>query len=69
MSRLARDWEILEKAQQMLSKAADINELRILQSVVFPLVHGMSIQETAQAKGRSPRWVTSARNNNIIFYC
>ena len=65
MARLARGREILDKAQQMLSMATDINELRILQAVVFPLVHGMSTQETAKATGRSPRWVTGARNKFI----
>ena len=65
MARLARGQEVLEQAQLLLTKARDINELRILQAVVFPLVNGMSTLETAKAIGRSPRWVTSARNKFI----
>jgi transposase len=40
-------------------------ELRILQAVIFPLEHGMTIQETARAIGRSTRWVSMARNKYI----
>jgi len=62
MARPAGGKEVLEKAQQLLSKATDANDIRILQAVVFPLANGMSTVETARAVGRSPRWVTSARN-------
>jgi transposase len=65
MARLARGKEVLEKAQQLLAQAKDTDELRILQAVVFPLANGMSTQETARAIGRSPRWVTQARNEFI----
>jgi len=65
MARPARGQEVLEQAQLLLTKATDIDELRILQAVVFPLANGMSTQETAKAIGRSPRWVTSARNEFI----
>jgi transposase len=65
MARPARGKEILDKARQLLTKVKDANEIRILQAVVFPLVNGMSTQETARAIGRSPRWVTSARNEFI----
>ena len=33
--------------------------------MVLPLANGMSTQATAQAIGRSPRWVTSARNEFV----
>ena len=62
MARPARGHEILEKARQLLAKVTDADELRTLQAVVFPLANGMSTLETAKAIGRSPRWVTSARN-------
>jgi transposase len=65
MARLPRGKEILPKARQQLAKTNDANELRVLQAVVFPLLNGMSIQETAFAVGRSPRWVTMARNGYI----
>jgi transposase len=62
MARPARGQEVLEKALGLLAKATEVDELRTLQAVVFPLVHGMSTQEAAKAIGKSPRWVTSARN-------
>jgi transposase len=65
MARSPRGQEVLPKARQQLTKTNDVNELRVLQAVVFPLVNGMSIQETALAVGRSPRWVTLARNGYI----
>ena len=65
MARLARGKEVLEKAQQLLAQAKDVDELRTLQAVVFPLANGMSTQETARAIGRSPRWVTQARNEFV----
>jgi len=65
MARPARGKEVLEKAQRLLAQTKDADELRILQAVVFPLVNGMSTQETARALGRSPRWVTSARNEFV----
>ena len=65
MARPPRGQEVLEKAQELLAKATKADELRILQAVVFPLANGMSTQETARAIGRSPRWVTSARNEFI----
>jgi transposase len=65
MARPPRGQEILEKAQKLLAKATKADELRTLQAVVFPLANGMSTQETARAIGRSPRWVTSARNEFI----
>jgi len=65
MARPARGQEVLHKAQELLAKTKNIDELRILQAVVFPLAHGMSTQETARAIGRSSRWVTGARNKFI----
>jgi len=62
MARPARGQDVLEMAQGLLAKATEADELRTLQAVVFPLAYGMSTQETARAIGRSPRWITSARN-------
>ena len=65
MARLPRGQEVAKKAQELLAKVTKADDLRTLQAVVFPLVNGMSTQETAEATGRSPRWVTSARNEFI----
>ena len=65
MARPARGQEIVGNAQALLAKVTKADELRTLQAVVFPLVNGMSTQETAQAIGRSSRWVTSVRNEFI----
>jgi len=65
MARLPRGGDLLEKAQGMLAEAKDANELRRLQAVALPLAHGMSIEETAAAIGRSPRWATDARGKFI----
>jgi len=65
MARLARGEETLEKARELLAKVTKADELRAIQALMFPLVNRMSIQETARAVGRSPRWVTNARNEFI----
>ena len=65
MARPARGEDVLKMAEDLLAKATKADELRTLQAVVFPLANGMSIQETAQAIGRSPRWTTKARNEFI----
>lgn len=65
MARPPRGRAILSTAQQQLAKTNDAKELRVLQAVIFPLVNEMSTQETALAVGRSPRWVTMARNEYI----
>jgi len=62
MGRPARGEEFLEKAEKLLAKVTKADELRVVMAVILPLVNGMSILETARAIGRSPRWVTSARN-------
>jgi transposase len=65
MARPARGKEVLEKARQLLAQTKDASEIRILQAVIFPLANAMNTQATARAIGRSPRWVTSARNEFI----
>jgi transposase len=65
MARLPRGQEVLEKAETLMSKVKDIDELRMLQAVVFPLANGMSIEETAKAIGRGVVWTVTARNKFI----
>jgi len=62
MARPVGGWEVLEMAQGLLPLVKEADSLRILQAVIFPLANKMSIEETAQALGRSPRWTTQARN-------
>ena len=65
MARFPSGQEILPQAQQELAKTKDAAKIRILQAVIFPLANGMSIQETAEAVGRSSSWVNVARNKYI----
>jgi transposase len=65
MARPPRGEEVISLAQERLTKANDVHELRILQAVLLPLVYGLSTQQTASVVGRSPRWVTAARNHYI----
>lgn len=62
MSRTAQGWNVLEKAQTQIAKAIDADELRTYQAVILPLANGMTTREAAAAIGRSPRWLTKARN-------
>ena len=62
MARLARGAEVLEMAQEMILRAKTIEELRQAQAVVLPLVHGLSLADTARAIGRSTGWVCQLRN-------
>jgi transposase len=65
MARIPRGKEVLTLAQQQLAKVSDANEMRILLAVVLPLLYSLSTQKTALVVGRSPRWVTGARNSYI----
>ena len=51
MARKVRGEEILARAKESLKKAKTVNDLRKAQAVVFPLEHGMSLKETAEAIG------------------
>ena len=46
----------IEVAQMALSQATTIDELRQAQAVFLPLVHGLSLEQTAQALGVSLGW-------------
>ena len=62
MARPVRGAEVLEMAQEMILRAKTIGELRQAQAVVLPLAHGLSLQETARAIGRSVVWTCRLRN-------
>jgi len=66
MARKAKGWEVLEKAKEMMIKARTANELRICQSVIFPLECGMSTEQTAACVGRSISWTTRNRQAFIV---
>jgi len=54
--------DVLEMAQEMILRAKTIGELRQAQAVVLPLAHGLSLDETAKAIGRSVAWTCRLRN-------
>lgn len=62
MARPARGADVLEMAQEMILRAETIEELRQAQAVVLPLAHGLSLEETAKAIGRSVAWTCRLRN-------
>ena len=53
MARPAGGSEHIEAARKLLKTARTADELRLAQSVLLPLVLGLSIEQTAQAIGRS----------------
>lgn len=62
MARPARGVEVLEMAREMLARAETIEQLRQAQAVVLPLDYGLSLEDTAQAIGRSRAWTCRLRN-------
>jgi transposase len=62
MARPARGAEVLEMAREMVARAETIEQLRQAQAVVLPLDFGLSMEQTAQAIGRSPEWACRLRN-------
>jgi len=65
MARKAKGEELLDDAKNSLSEARTVEALRQAQAVVFPLMYGMSIEQTAQAIGVSPGWASQLRNRFI----
>ena len=53
MTRTASGMDHIEAARELLKKARTADELRLAQSVLLPLELGLSIEQTAQAIGRS----------------
>lgn len=65
MSRPSRGKEVLQKAKDYLGKARTVEELREVQAVVFPLEFGLTLEQTAQAIGKSVRWTSQIRSEFI----
>jgi transposase len=59
------DDEIIELAQIALTQATTIDELRQAQAVLLPLVHGLSLGDTAQIIGLSKGWACQLRRRFI----
>ena len=55
----------IEVAQMALSQATTIDELRQAQAVLLPLVHGLSLEQTAQVLGVSLGWACQLRRRFI----
>ena len=62
MSRPVRGAENLERAREALAQAQTVEQLRQAQAVVLPLDYGLSLEQTAQAIGRSVGWTSRLRN-------
>lgn len=62
MARPARGAEVLEMAREAIACAQTLEQLRQAQAVVLPLDHGLSLEQTAQAIGRSAPWTCRLRN-------
>ena len=62
MARTARGANNLEWAREVLARAQTVEQLRQAQAVVLPLDHGLSMEQTAQAIGRSVAWTCRLRN-------
>jgi transposase len=47
------DQELVQKAQSVVAKTTDLQELREAQSILLPALHGMTLEETASLLGVS----------------
>jgi transposase len=59
------DQAAIEHAQHVIAQATTAEQLRQAQAVLLPLVHGLSLQETAQVTGVSVGWVCQLRRRFI----
>jgi transposase len=57
--------ETIEAAQMAITQASTLDELRQAQSVLLPLLYGLSLEETAQAIGVCPTWACRLRRRFI----
>jgi transposase len=65
MSRPFKGEEAVADALDVLAKTKSLEQFRQAQAVVLPLCHGLSLEETAQTLGVTPRWVSQLRNRFI----
>lgn len=52
----------MEWAREVLARAQTVEQLRQAQAVVLPLDHGLSLEQTTRAIGRSVPWTCRLRN-------
>lgn len=62
MARVSRGAEVMQMALEMIATARTVEELRQAQAVVLPVHCGLSLEQTAQAIGRSVAWTCRLRN-------
>lgn len=62
MARPARGADNAEWAREIAARAQTVEQLRQALAVVLPLDHGLSLEQTAQAIGRSVTWTCRLRN-------
>lgn len=62
MARIAGGADKLQWAREVLARAQTAEQLRQAQAVVLPLEYGLSLEQTAQAIGRSVAWTCRLRN-------
>lgn len=65
MARKASGKEVLESAKESLFNVKTAQELRIVQTVIFPLEFKFSLEQTAVALGISVSWVCRLRRQFI----
>ena len=61
MGRVAKGGEQLAAAYEAIAAARTVEQLRMAQAVVLPLVYGLNIKDTARVLGVSPGWVSQLR--------
>ena len=62
MARPVRGSELVEMAREMIAQAQTAEQLRQAQAVALPLLFGLSLEQTAEAIGRSRVWTCRLRN-------
>lgn len=65
MARRLTGTEALDKAKQELISATTVKQFQVAQSVVMPLLLGLTLAETASVIGKSPGWVARSRLSYI----
>lgn len=65
MARPASGKEVLTKAQEVVTKARTVEELRQAQAVILPLEFGFSMEQVAAVTGISKGWACQLRTRFI----
>ena len=65
MARPSQGQEVLEKAKSCLKEAKTVEDLREAQAVILPLEFGLTLEQTAEAIGKSVRRASQIRSEFI----